>query len=112
MYSGNFNQAGVHTGTLVGTLPAPYSSVTATQTFLITVVDPCLSAVITTSTVPFATLSVYDPLATFSNFPSFTYTSSIGSTACGAITYIATEAPPSGKSILTTFTLMDASLDF
>ncbi len=66
---------------------------TGTKMFTLTVVDPCLSAVITTTTVPSATLSVYDVVATYSNFLSFTYTSSIGSTACGTIIYTATEAP-------------------
>jgi hypothetical protein len=78
---------------------------TGTTIFTLVVIDPCLSAVITTYTVPSATLSVYDVQATFSTFPTFTYTSSIGSTACGIVTYIATEAPPSGFSSLTTFTL-------
>jgi hypothetical protein len=70
---------------------------TGTTFFTLTVVDPCLSAVITTSTVPPATLSVYDALATLSTFASFSYTSSIGLTACGSMSYSATETPPAGS---------------
>lgn len=69
---------------------------TGTTFFTLTVVDPCLSAVITTSTVPPATLTAYDALATFSTFASFTYTSSIGSTACGSFSYSATESLSAG----------------
>ncbi len=35
------NQVGVHTGYLVVALPSPYTAVTKTAPFSITVVDPC-----------------------------------------------------------------------
>lgn len=69
---------------------------TGINSFTLTVIDPCLSAVITASTVPAATLNVYDLLSTDISFADFTYTSTIGSTGCGTINYIATETPPSG----------------
>jgi hypothetical protein len=69
---------------------------TGTTSFTLTVIDPCLSAVITASTVLAATLNVYDLVSTYSSFADFTYTSTIGSTGCGLINYIATETPPSG----------------
>ena len=104
MYSGNLNQVGVHTGILVSALPAPYSSVTQTKTFSITVVDPCLSAVIS-GTVPSANVAVFAPLGTYSAFTAFTYTSLIGSTACGTLGYIATEATSASVSSLSNFAL-------
>jgi hypothetical protein len=76
---------------------------TGTNSFVLTVIDPCLSAVITSTTVADATLYVYS--STYSAFTLFTYTSSLGSTACGTIQYSATDTPPSGASLLTSFSL-------
>jgi hypothetical protein len=46
MQSGNLNQEGTHTGSLVVSLPSPYTAVHKTVTFAITVIDPCLTATI------------------------------------------------------------------
>ena len=79
---------------------------------MLTVVDPCLTAVITGSVPAAASFSVYDALASYSSFSSFTYTSSIGSTACGTLTYTASEAPSFGVSSLTTFALVNPGMGF
>lgn len=57
---------------------------TGTYSFVLTVIDPCLSAVITSTTVADATLFVYSSTS-YSAWTLFTYTSSLGSTACGTI---------------------------
>ncbi len=86
---------------------------TGTTSFVQTVTDPaCVAAVITNSIVAAATLNVFDALASYAAFPIFTYTSSIGSLACGIITYSATETPPAGVSSLLTFTLQSGTLNF
>lgn len=82
---------------------------TGTNSFVLTVIDPCLSAVITSTTVADATLYVYSATAWYSAYTHFTYTSSLGSTACGTIQYSATDTPPSGASLLTTFALLYSS---
>lgn len=48
---------------------------TGTALFVLTVVDPCLSALITSSAPVAASFSVYDAIASFSAFASFMYTS-------------------------------------
>jgi hypothetical protein len=83
-----------------------------TTSFVLTVTDPCISAVITGTTVAGATVYVGVAQSTQSTFTSFTYTSSIGSTACGVISYSATEAPPFSVFSLTTFTLVAPSFNF
>ncbi len=88
--------------TLGGTKYTP----TGTTSFVLTVIDPCLSAVISGSAPAAASMSVYDALNTLSAFTDFSYTSLIGTTACGIIlTYAATEAPPAGVSPLSQFLL-------
>jgi hypothetical protein len=52
MLSANLNQVGVHTGTLIATMPSPYASISTAVTFSITVIDPCLSATIIGSSYP------------------------------------------------------------
>ncbi len=77
---------------------------TGTTSFTLTVVDPCLSAVIA-GTVPTVNVAVYAALGSYGAFMAFSYTSSIGSTACGTIGYTASEAPPAAVSSLSTFVL-------
>jgi hypothetical protein len=65
MYSGALNQVGVHTGTLVGALPAPYSSVSQTKAFSITVVDPCLIATIIGTPCPATSVNIGSSVSTY-----------------------------------------------
>jgi hypothetical protein len=85
---------------------------TGTTSFVLTVTDGCLAAVITPSTVAAPTFNVFAALASYSAFPIFMYTSASGSSACGVITYSATQTPPTGVNSLSTFTLQTASLNF
>lgn len=83
------NRAGVYTVaitsiTVTGDGTLTYTP-TGTNSFVLTVIDPCLSAVITSTTVADATLNVYSATAWYSAYTLFTYTSSLGSTACGTI---------------------------
>jgi hypothetical protein len=81
---------------------------TGTTSFVLTVTDPaCLAAVIHPSTVAAPTFMVFDAPASYADYLPFTYTyaSISGSTACGSITYSATETPPAGVSSLSVFTL-------
>lgn len=73
---------------------------------MLTVIDPCLTAVVYGSAPADASFSVYDDaILTYSPFTNFYYSSSIGATACGELEYTVSEAP-AGVSSLTTFTLI------
>lgn len=68
---------------------------TGSSSFVLTVIDPCLTAVMTSSTVSDANLNVFLAQALYSTFAGITYSLSIGSTACGTVNYIASEVPSS-----------------
>jgi hypothetical protein len=84
-----------------------------TTSFALTATDPaCLAAVIITSTVTAPTFNVFAALAYYTVFLPFTYTSASGPSACGSLTYSATETPPTGVSSLSVFTFLPATNNF
>lgn len=85
------NQVGIHTGTLVGALSGLYSSVTATSTFSITVVDPCLTATIIGTPCPSATVTIGSSVSTYQNFWYDSVTNLYPSSLCGPTTLTITK---------------------
>lgn len=91
---------------------ATFSTFTGTSTFALTVVDPCLSAVVTAAALTSFSLKVYDALASYATFSASTYTTTTGFSACGAFTYTASIALGTSANSISTITLDSTNRGF
>lgn len=87
----------------------PFSTFTGTSAFSLTVIDPCLSAVVIASALTDFSLEAYDALASYATFSDFTYTTTTGFSSCGSFTYTASIAP---SNSLSTFVVDSTNKDF
>ena len=78
----------------------------------VTVINPCLTATVSSSTILNIDLYVYDPVATSNPFTSFTYTAGGSSTICGSLTYEVSLVLLSATTMISTFSLNSLAQTF
>jgi hypothetical protein len=88
------------------------SSFTGATSFDLTVsASPCYSAVATASTPVEINVVVFAAITTYGGFSSFSYSSSLGASACGSFTYTAAITPFSSVTPAT-FEIQPTTMNF
>jgi hypothetical protein len=83
-----------------------------TSSFTLSVTaNPCNNAVVIAPTPSSISLVVYTAMSAYGLYSSFTYTSTVGSTACGPFTYTASITPIASISP-TTFSIDTVNMNF